>query len=445
VEVVSRHLSGFLLSAFIVAALGFGTASVSSAVPASVRVLVVKETWGPQPFTAADVDNVMKAASQFYATASFDQVTLSYDQTPWLTTLSGAPACNDQTSALALPGKLAALASDAGYSQVGYDRVLFVFPASNCAFRGVFDTGGILLNGLFNEGIVVHELGHSFGMGHAGAFVCHFTSSTTRFCRSDVYGDPWDVMGADADTAVSTMPVGDFGALQKARAGWLTDLGTVSVPGTYRLAALEETAPTAPRALVIKTASFEYWIDHREPTANDSYLVGPPRADVVSGFEVHRALPGLLSSRPNFPVAADWLLPRGKKNLYFTPPGATLSLPGLFAVTGLSVSGGVVTIRFRWLDRTHPSAPTVTTLQPTVTAGAPLVIQWKPSHDSGTGVARYLVTLDHGTATSLAASPTTPLTAALTPTSPGAHTVSIVALDYAGNRSLPTIRHFIVH
>jgi hypothetical protein len=100
----------------------------------------------------------MAASGQFYATASFGQMTLSFEQTPWLTTLSGPLACTDQTSAVALPAKLAALASDAGYSPVGYDRVIFVFPASNCAFTGLFNTGGILLNGLFNEGIVVHEL-----------------------------------------------------------------------------------------------------------------------------------------------------------------------------------------------------------------------------------------------------------------------------------------------
>ena len=426
-----------VLIAIVIAGFALCTASVSSAAPTSVRVLVVKETWGPQPFTASEVDTVMGAASQFYATASFGQLTLSYEQTPWLTTLSGPVSCNDQTSALALPGKLAALASEAGYNPTDFDRVIFAFPASNCAFTGLFNTGGILLNGLFNEGIVVHELGHSFGMGHAGAFVCHYYTSTMRHCRSDVYGDPWDVMGADSDTAVSTLPVGDFGALQRARAGWLADVETLSLPGTYRLAALEESAPTAPQALVIKMASFDYWIDHREPVANDSYLAGPPLADVVSGFEVHRASPGLLSGRPNFPVEPDWLVPRGKKNLYFTPPGATLSVPGVFAVTGVSRSGGVVTLRFRWLDRTSPSAPVITTPQPNASVAAPLIIHWKPSRDGGTGVARYLVTLDQGTATPVAASPTT-----LPPISPGPHTVSVVAVDYAGNRSRATTRHF---
>jgi hypothetical protein len=426
-----------VLIAIVIAGFALSTATVSSAVPVSARVLVVKETWGPQPFTASEVDTAMSAASQFYATASFGQLTLSYDQTPWLTTLSGPLGCDNQTSALALPGKLAALASEAGYNPAGYDRVIFAFPVTNCAFTGLFNTGGILLNGLFNEGIVVHELGHSFGMGHAGAFVCHFYTATVRHCRSDVYGDPWDVMGAASDTAVNALPVGDFGALQRARAGWLTDVETLSAPGTYRLAALEESAPTAPQALVVKTASFDYWIDHREPIANDSYLAGPPVAAVVSGFEVHRASPGLLSGPPNFPVDPDWLMPRGKKNLYFTPPGATMSVPGLFAVTAVSRNGGVMTLHFRWLDRTSPSAPVITTPQPNATVPAPLIIRWKPSRDRGSGVARYLVTVDHGTAFADAASTTT-----LPSISPGAHTVSIVAVDYAGNRSHPTTRRF---
>lgn len=116
-----------------------------------------------------------------------------------------------------------------------------------------------------------HELGHTFGISHAGALDCD------RTCVLNPYGNLLDVMGGG---------VGDFGALQKAEAGWPVNIDVVQVPGTYRLAALE--APSAlPQALVIHRGTVDIWIDHREAIGNDAYLKTSIWKGVIAGLLVH--------------------------------------------------------------------------------------------------------------------------------------------------------------
>ena len=423
-----------------------GGAAAGSADARPVRVLVVKMTWGPQPFSDTDVDATAQTTSAFYATASYGQVSVAFDQTPWLTTLSGPPPCSSPADILALAPRLAALAAGAGYSVSGYDRAIFLFPDSGCLFAGVTNPDGIVLNGAFNAALVIHELGHSFGMGHANAFVCRYNlpPSNGRFCHGVLYGDVWDVMGAEGDTTFEGQPIGDFGALQKARAGWLTSYLPISKPGVYQLAQLEQ-ASTLPQALVIQTAGFQYWVDHREPVGNDAYLaqsLTTLTGEVTTGFEVHRVTGDPLAA-PASTLTPDYLMPRGKKNLYSTPPGATFTRPGAFALTALSRSAGTMTVRFHWTDHTPPSTPLITKPPATAPLGAPVEVAWRASRDTGTGVQEYLLTIDGGPPTTVPASPAQKTLDLPVPgLSVGRHRITIVAVDYAGNRSSPATRSF---
>jgi Peptidase M66 len=190
----------------LVALLGGAVAGLADV--SSVRVLVVKVTWGPQPFTDNDVDAAMQTATQFYTTASYGKVALTYSQTPWITSLSGPPACSNASDVAALIPQLTALAANAGYSGSTDDRTIFLLPSASCGFLGITQSGGIVLNGTIEAGAVIHELGHTFGMGHAGAFACRYTPSNKRFCTSDPYGDLWDVMGSSLDFAPTRPTVG---------------------------------------------------------------------------------------------------------------------------------------------------------------------------------------------------------------------------------------------
>jgi hypothetical protein len=93
-------------------------------------------------------------------------------------------------------------------------------------------------------------------------------------------------------------------------------------------------------------------------------------------------------------------------------------VPKVFSVT----SG----FAFRWLDRTRPTKPGLHALDATV-------LWWTRSKDIGSGVATYRVTLDG----KLLATTTAP--SVTLPQLHGAHRLAVVAVDRAGNRSLPGI------
>ena len=136
--------------------------------------------------------------------------------------------------------------------------------------------------------------------------------------------------------------VGDFGALQKARAGWLTPV-YITKPGTYRLAPVE-VGSALPQALVIRGSAYEYWMDERAPVANDAHLGSP----VTTGFAVHRINEDRFAPDAD-PLRPDYLVPSAHSSTYYTAPGKTFALPGLFTLTALARTHDVITIRFRWL------------------------------------------------------------------------------------------------
>jgi hypothetical protein len=415
--------------------------------PLQLRLLVAKLTWGPEPLTDADVDAAMAPVPGFMSTTSFGKVSILYTQTPWLHALTTSDPCAGDPYAIAFSQRARALVASFGYPVSSYDRLMVLMPESNCQFGGITQRDATILDGAINAGLVVHELGVSLGMSHAGAFSCRFTG-THRFCSGNPYGDPWDVMGASAQVVPNNQPIGDFGALQKARAGWLTPT-YVGKAGVYQLAPLEE-ASALPQALVIRTAGFEYWVDHREAVANDAYLANEPSGYVTTGFELHRITGDPLIAPAGMPLLPDYLVPRGgPKNLDYTPPGSTVSVPNLFALRAVSRTDGVMTVRFRWLDKTKPTAPVIGVVSGANTTASPLTIQFKASTDRGSGVDDYMLSIDNRPAQPIVAPPLPPtvgphpaqLPAAdpLPLLNPGEHSLTLIAVDRAGNRSAAAI------
>ena len=438
----------FLVLLVLAGLLAVGAPSARGSTSA-ISVLVVKATWGPQPYTDAAVDTTMKAVESFYATASFGQVTMTYAQTPWLDVLplsgvlnvAGVPPCWADPGAL--PGLLPPLAVAAGWNLAEYSRIVYVLPGSSGGCSGGFFNvpNEVFLDG-FLVGTVVHELRPLVRHGARRDTAC-WTTLGQRTCApdsyGDPYGDPWDVMGGDGGVSVIGQ-VGDAGAIQKARAGWLTPT-YIGTPGIYRLAPLEQ-ASALPQALVIRAGSFEYWVDHREAVGNDAHLAGTDASDVTSGFEVHR-----ITGDPFAPGAEgltpDYLIPTGKTTSYYgyyTAPGKTFAVSGVFALGAVSDADGIMTVRFRWLDTTKPTAPTI--VAPSATS-----LVFTPSSDDGSGIGGYLLTVDEGTPQSIPGPSLPPSGTAVAPPSTvtvdaaaahaGQHTITLVAVDRAGNRSAP--------
>jgi hypothetical protein len=298
--------------------------AASSAGVATVHVLVVKVTWGPQP--QPDVQGLTQPTASFFATASFGAVQLAFTETPWLNAYADQAVCGDIPQLLD-QGQAAA----AQYAPTTYDRVVYVTP---CHY---VDAGSDVLHratlGLpASPALFEHELGHTFGMSHAGSLDCD------RTCPINPYGNLLDVMGGG---------VGDFGALQKAEAGWPVNVDVVQVPGTYRLAALE--APSAlPQALVIHRGTVDIWIDHREPIGNDAYLKTSIWKRVIAGLLVHET-PANPVQIPFVQRRPDFLLGNGGARGFWLMRGNTFTIPHVMVIDVLKHVGATVTVRLRAL------------------------------------------------------------------------------------------------
>jgi Bacterial Ig domain/Metallo-peptidase family M12B Reprolysin-like len=135
--------------------------------------------------------------------------------------------------------------------------LIYMFPHQGSCFwsgltgvaaGGMSDGGatGVLINGHNGTQVVAHELGHAFGLLHAGSWTC--TSGGVRVqvsenCTVTEYGDPFDVMGNIAPRHSSGWNLAKLGILSSG------NIETVEASGTYSLrSALHPTAePTVLR------------------------------------------------------------------------------------------------------------------------------------------------------------------------------------------------------
>ena|SRR2546430_14159293 len=93
---------------------GFLAAAPVSATSGSLRVLVIKATWGPRPLSDAQAARfVFGDTAGFLRRSSFGRLLLTGDATPWLRAWPTAPTCpNDLRDLLPAP---TAAAEGAGY------------------------------------------------------------------------------------------------------------------------------------------------------------------------------------------------------------------------------------------------------------------------------------------------------------------------------------------
>jgi hypothetical protein len=272
-------------------------------------------------------------------------------------------------------------ATAAGYDLGAYGRISYFLPDQVCSpLIGRAAGREVFIaadGGLLDDYVFVHELGHTFGLPHAAR------SSCARRCRIDEYGDPLSPMGGGAV---------DFSALEKLELGWITGVQPVDRSRTYPVGDID--APSSsPQALVVPTAVGEYWIEHRaaEPRRVVVRLVKP--IDPTQPVYVH----SIFLAR-----AEDRYVARG-----------------VFSVTRK--------FQFKWLDRKRPSMPRARALDHAW-------LSWARSSDAGSGVAVYRVSLDGRLLAT-----TTDTGTALPALTDGGHRVTVVAVDRAGNRSLPGV------
>jgi hypothetical protein len=382
------------------------------------RILVALVTWGPRPFARDDVQTIVfDQVDAFYRSMSYGKVSLTGTVTPWLDAFDVPVACNLPT----VSSQGAAALRAAGYDPAKYDRVIYVHPEQNCPWSGVTQAATVYLNGAVTEYLVAHELGHSFGLGHS-----NLTDCKHHGCGALEYGDPYDTMGVGS---------GDFNAKAKFDLGWLTNVTRPARNGAYVLAPIERPSKL-PQAFVVTTANDQYWIEYRSVAAmsdiDGHQTAGPgvlirvsPSPDLNNVGS--SGIPNLLLANPDG---------RHRPELTYGEPFVDA---GAFRLTVLEASGSRARLRFRWTDAKPPQAPRFTA----ALVGGKVQVTLDTARESGSGVAHYAITLDRRAPLSVGGDASDEPVQIGRPL-PGTHTVKVVVVDRAGNRSPATVRHLKV-
>jgi hypothetical protein len=320
---------------------------------------------------------------------------------PWLEIGHTADDC----APVQLADKARAVLAGQGVDLRRYDRIVFLHPRGGCPWSGFAGTNEIWLNGVLRWKVVVHELGHTWGLDHANALECE-----ADLCHGVEYGDPYSPMGRGD---------GDFTAFEKFRLGWITDVVSARTgePATVELGALERPSALA-QAFVARTAAGQFWLEYRAETTGGTpgVLV---HADATAAGRPMSSQPNLLvldAAGPGRPVLA---------------PGERFAARGAFEIVVASLSDGVARLEFGWRDAAPPAAPRVTVRS---LSGGRVLVRWRGSDPSGSGLSHFEVSLD-GRIRRVAPDPLG-LEQRLSFPTPGRgrHAVIVTAVDRAGNR-----------
>jgi hypothetical protein len=388
-----------LVLAALLALLAFPSGA-SGAILGEQRLLLMLTTWGPEPYAPADVRVELDEAGAYLATASFGKTSLVSEVTPWLHALPAEPACD--TFSIAQAAQAAATA--AGYQLGRYTTLGIAMPQVDaCFWGGAYFPPGIWLNGRNDRQVIVHELGHTYGLPEEGfAWVC------SGSCSAAPYRNPFSVMGHGWS---------DFSAWEKHVFGWLDRIAAPAPRLT--LGAIDR--PSAdPQALRVVVAGDQYWFEYRPPAPRWAYDAG----DAVAGVAVYAGWNGL-SEAGRF---------SGRNLLLYDPvgrgrpavrAGEVFTVRGAFSVRVVSAGPDSAELAFRWTDRTRPA-------RPDRLAWNGRVLSWSRGVERGSGLAAHDVLVNGRRVARVQGVRRTyrlPLRAG------PRKRIAVVAVDRAGNRS----------
>lgn len=244
------------------------------------KVLIVRIDFSDKPgepigdnaetvFDLATVKRVMKdEVLPFYEKASYGKTRLEFTAPEKLYRVSKrfdyyAPVVMEKGEELWADAK-AAVGSDYNYDD--FDRVILLFTRIQ-TYPGWTYLGGkqIWINGGFSGTIVAHEIGHTYGAGHANHWAANTESPVDANASIIEYGDVYDIMGTGDIT------VTDFSPFFKTLFGWMpsNQVQTVTQSGTYRLQSFDfanASAAVSAQTLALKVGrsdTLSYWLSIR--------------------------------------------------------------------------------------------------------------------------------------------------------------------------------------
>ena len=238
-------------------------------------------TYPADPFTVASITTSVfgasptKSVAEYYKEVSFGAQLLNgvvaNAAGAWLLanvprpTLCGSSDLNAVLNAIQTSGNAAAVA--AGFTPGNYAGHFYVANALPCGWSGL---GYIGIPLGFSKGtasllVVGHEMGHNFGLLHAGSVNCGVNVIAASGCSVAEYGDPYVMMG--------NQRAGHFNANQKNILGYIP--GGVSThssgTATYTLGPIE--SPGQPKyAVQVPTSNAKrtYWVEFRQSIGFDA-------------------------------------------------------------------------------------------------------------------------------------------------------------------------------
>ena len=358
----------------------------------SVLMILVKFAGSTEPFTPAEVTQVMKtnanSVANYYNEVSYGQQALNVTVTSaWLQTNldpTKAPVSTCDFSTIHNAADTAAMA--AGYNVASYTNRYYVFAyastATNptarvpCGWSGLAYVGyGEAYSNAYNQlGVYGHELGHNFGLLHAASLRCT-GQAIGGTCSASEYGDPFDVMGN-----ISGM---HFNAMQKSLLQWIPASSVKTHSGgtqTYALTPIESPSGASYAVKIPALTNRTYWVEYRQPLGFDSGLsAGGAGAQirVASPFETTCSGCGddteLLDMTPATTTFSDAALQAGQ---VFNDTANNISVsvlsqsPTLLTLQ-VSAAAGTATTTTLATSLTPATVGSLVTLTATVTGNAP--------------------------------------------------------------------------
>jgi uncharacterized repeat protein (TIGR01451 family) len=240
---------------------------------------------GGPPVTAAYAQNLMDTdVSTYYVTSSYGQTSFTNTVTTQLYRMPQTAAQYAQAGANDVLHADAEAAATADYPVATYDRIIVVFsflgsiPGSLINYGGLANLGGknVWVNGEFDFRVVVHELGHTYGLFHAGYYQVTDGNPISATGTTVEYGDDFDTMGANFADDRNV----DFSPFYKNNLGWINDsqVKTITTNGVYRIYAFDwrntsNALSDATLALKMqKDSERTYWIGLRRNFTTNPYM-----------------------------------------------------------------------------------------------------------------------------------------------------------------------------